>query len=33
MTALHHASRNGHNDAIKFLLKEKAEVNAVDRVS
>jgi len=32
-TALHYASREGHNDVIKYLIREKAEVNAVDNVS
>jgi len=32
MTALHYASWQGHNDTIKYLIKEKAEVNAVDIV-
>lgn len=33
MSALHHASKNGHQEIVKLLLKHKANANAIDAVS
>ncbi len=33
MTALHIASRNGHDEVVRVLLAAKATVNTQDRVS